>query len=996
MNKRLTVAGLIVGLWFSLAPTCICRAADNQVKIGVLAKRGPERCLERWSPLAAYLSAKIPGKAFVIVPTDFDQIYSFVEKGEVDFILANPSFYVELERWYGASRIVTLRNRRLGGVYTEFAGVVFCKANRGDIRQLSDLKGKTFMAVQETSFGGWRMAWRHLKEKGIDPYRDFKGLRFGGTHDAVVYAVRDGKVDAGTVRSDTLERMYAEGEISLRDFYVIHEHGAVDEVIPFVHSTRAYPEWPLAKVKHTPDDLAKKVASALLNMHPDCPAAIASGCAGWTIPLNYQSVHECLKELKLGPYKDLGEMALADVFRKYWDWILAIAFFLAGTTGACIFILKLNQNIRAAHVELQSEVEERERTAEALQESQERYRKLIKITSEGYWLVNPQLETIDVNQALCDMLGYTREEILGKTPFDFVDDKNRKIFIAQTSKIPHILHRSYEITLRKKTGEEVHTHLNATTLMDKSGTVQGAFALVTDITERKRADDEILRAKEEWERTFNAINEIVTIHDAQMRIVRLNLAAVQEFTCDPKEVIGRHCYEMFRGKTEPCPECPEHQSTLDHASHTAEIEHHGLGKTFLVTCSPIFEDSGTFTGTIHSAKDITQQKKLETQFRQAEKMEAIGTLAGGIAHDFNNILGAIMGYAELAQLDMSEGSKHKAYLAQVLKASNRAKDLVNQILTFSRQSEGEQRPLQVTLVIKEALKLLRASIPTTIKIDQEITKEPATVLADPTQIHQVIMNLCTNAAHAMQKSGGVLGVKLASVDLDADAAAQYPDLKPGPYIRLAVGDTGHGIVPGIKEQIFDPFFTTKGPGEGTGMGLSVVHGIVKSHGGAITVYSEPDKGTTFHVLLPRIKGEERPETDKAEVLPTGSQRILFVDDEQVLVRVGEQMLGRLGYEVVARTSSIEALEVFRAQPDKFDLIITDQTMPNMTGEQLARKVMGIRSDIPVILCTGYSRMVSENRVKSMGIRAFVMKPVVMRELAETTRRVLDQKNEQGG
>jgi CheY-like chemotaxis protein len=264
------------------------------------------------------------------------------------------------------------------------------------------------------------------------------------------------------------------------------------------------------------------------------------------------------------------------------------------------------------------------------------------------------------------------------------------------------------------------------------------------------------------------------------------------------------------------------------------------------------------------------------------------------------------------------------------------------------------------------------------------------VMGDPTQIHQVLMNLCTNATHAMREKGGALEVGLEDVDLDADAPVQYPDLKPGPHVRLTVSDTGHGLDPAVMERIFDPYFTTKDKGVGTGLGLAVVHGIVKSHGGTITVYSEVGKGTTFHVLFPRIESVDAEETEVLEPLPKGDERILFVDDEEALVKIGQQMLERLAYEVVPRTSSIEALEAFRAQPDKFDLVITDQTMPNMTGEMLAKELMGIRPDIPIILCTGYSELISKERAKAMGIREYVMKPLVIRELATTIRKVLDK------
>jgi len=387
-----------------------------------------------------------------------------------------------------------------------------------------------------------------------------------------------------------------------------------------------------------------------------------------------------------------------------------------------------------------------------------------------------------------------------------------------------------------------------------------------------------------------------------------------------------------------------------------------------------------------------ERKKLEVRLRQAQKMEAIGTLAGGIAHDFNNILASIMGYTEMSLEEASRGSLLHSNLREVLVGVNRAKDLVQQILTFSRETEQELRPVQLKLVVKEALKLLRASLPTTIEIRQDLQSDSA-LLADPTQAHQVLMNLCVNAGHAMEKKGGVLEVNLVDVDLDADFAARNPDIVPGPHLELTVADTGHGMDASTVARIFDPYFTTKEKGEGTGMGLSVVHGIVKAHGGAMTVYSEPGKGSAFHIYLPVIEKEAKPEAHVEERPPTGTERILFVDDEPPLVHLGKQILEGLGYHVVTHTGSLEALEVFSRQPDQFDLVITDMTMPTMTGDKLAGEMMKIRPDIPIILCTGFSARISEDKAKTLGIRGFLLKPFLKSDMATTIRKVLDQQVE---
>ncbi len=394
--------------------------------------------------------------------------------------------------------------------------------------------------------------------------------------------------------------------------------------------------------------------------------------------------------------------------------------------------------------------------------------------------------------------------------------------------------------------------------------------------------------------------------------------------------------------------------------------------------------------------DITARKQaeeekvnLETRLQQAQKMEAIGTLAGGIAHDFNNILGAILGYAEMARDDSPSGSTVVKDLNKVLEAGNRAKDLVQQILAFSRKDDTERILLQPASIVKEAIRMLRSTLPTTIDINHNIAPQTGLIFADPTQIHQILMNLGTNAFHAMEKTGGKLDISLKETEHCNEDLVHEPNVEAGTFVQLSICDSGPGIAPEIKDKIFDPYFTTKETGKGTGMGLSIVHGIVKSYGGFITTYSELGEGAAFHVFLPVIEEKVLPEIETADQIPIGKERILFIDDEEILTEVGKDVLERLGYHVTVRNSSLEALETFQNQPDQFDVVITDQTMPGMTGADLARRMMQIRPDIPVILCTGYSTIISEEKAKSMGIKEFTLKPLAKNDIAKLIRRVLD-------
>lgn len=409
---------------------------------------------------------------------------------------------------------------------------------------------------------------------------------------------------------------------------------------------------------------------------------------------------------------------------------------------------------------------------------------------------------------------------------------------------------------------------------------------------------------------------------------------------------------------------------------------------------PLRDELGVVTHHVLASRDASREALLERQLRQAQKMGAIGALVGGIAHDFNNILGTVLSCTELALDDIPKESLVREDLEHVLRAGKRGKSLIRQILTFSRSREQEFELSQMEPIVKEGLKLLRASLPASIEIRQDISPGPHIVLADAIQVHQILINLCTNAAHAMQPKGGSLQVSLTRVDIDSKTAGS-PDLHEGPYVKLTVRDTGHGMTAKVLEQIFDPFFTTKQGGTGTGLGLAVVQGIVRSHRGTLLVESEPGAGTAFHVLLPAAKpGRDLSEDVLFPSAPGGSERILLVDDEEDLIYATEKALRRLGYEVLATSSGLEALELFREQPKRFDLVITDQNMPKMTGVELAQEMLRIRPGIPILLCTGFGpdseEGVSLKQAQSMGIREVHIKPLERHEMAEAIRRVLDE------
>ncbi|MBI9076619.1 MAG: response regulator [Desulfatibacillum sp.] len=410
-----------------------------------------------------------------------------------------------------------------------------------------------------------------------------------------------------------------------------------------------------------------------------------------------------------------------------------------------------------------------------------------------------------------------------------------------------------------------------------------------------------------------------------------------------------------------------------------------------------YDQSGQLEGFLTVITDITEKveaekirKSMEEGLKHSQRMESIGTLAGGIAHDFNNILNSIIGFTELSLDDAIPASLQEECLREVLQAGSRATGLVRQILTFARKGSEDPRPVRVSSITKEALQLLRSTLPAAIKIKQRINSE-SLVMADPTQIHQVLLNLCTNAAQSMEEKGGVLQVDLTDVVVDANFATTAPGIQPGDYMKIVVSDTGYGIPSDIIPSIFEPYFTTKGLGEGTGLGLAVVHGIVQSCGGDILVKSEIGKGAEFSVYLPLVRGKAEAIVEREpEPMPLGQERILFVDDEPSIVKLGSKMLERLGYTVTTQTSSVEALNYARKKPQSFDMVITDMSMPDMNGDILATEIMKIRPGVPVILCTGYSSKITQEKAEAIGIRAFAMKPLRKAELARSIRQVLDK------
>jgi len=630
---------------------------------------------------------------------------------------------------------------------------------------------------------------------------------------------------------------------------------------------------------------------------------------------------------------------------------------------------------------------------EAVREREAEYRKLFNNLPDVFYRTDLDGKIVMASPAIGNLLGSKMEEIIGTNARDYY------LYPQKWDELLELLSDKesvdgFEFQLKRKDASIIWTSVNAHYFRDEAHNIIGVEGIIRDVTERKKSEEAHMRLATAVEQATELI--LITDTDGTIQYVNPSYERVTGYTRE--ELIGKNSRMLKSGKHDQA----FYKDLWDTIRSGDVWRGRIINKTKSghlyqeeATITPIRDSAGNIINFVGVKRDVTRESMLEKQLQQAQKMEAIGTLAGGIAHDFNNILAAISGYSELARLDMKNSPRAMKNLDKVLKASYRAKELVTQILTFSRQAEYENKPVHISSIVKEALKLMRASLPTTIEIQQDIDQDIGNVLADPTQIHQVLMNICTNAGHAMRDKGGILQVSLNRPKGDPEFAMQFPGQDHEGHLRLKISDTGHGMPPEVLERIFDPYFTTKEKGEGTGLGLAVVHGIVKNHNGHIAVSSEVGKGSTFCVYLPRIaRHAKRWQKDAAKTIPRGNEHILLVDDEKDIVQMEQQMLEHLGYLVTIRTDSVKALQDFQSQPNKFDLVITDMTMPKMTGDLLAQEIRKIDPAVPIILCTGFSAKMSDETARSIGINEYLLKPLALGKLAKTVRDLLDGRIEE--
>ncbi len=579
--------------------------------------------------------------------------------------------------------------------------------------------------------------------------------------------------------------------------------------------------------------------------------------------------------------------------------------------------------------------------------------------------------------------------------FQIIDAKTKQTVESPVEKVlarGNIVGLANHTKLIARDGTQRQIADSGAPIKNEDGDITGVVLVFRDVTKEYEMRQAQRESEARYQRLFADSIDSIFFTSREGKIIEVNPAASALLGYSAEEFNEINIAQLYKN--------PEERNQfirkIEDEGGVEDFKMELVGKNgevlfCLLNATLKYSNDGKIAGYQGILRDVTGHKRLELQLQQGQKMESIGTLAGGIAHDFNNILSAIIGYAELGLGLLPDEGPVKGYQQKVIKAGHRAADLVNQILTFSRQDEHEQRPLLIHLVVKEALKLLRASIPSTIEIRENINTKSASVLADPTHIHQIVMNLCTNAYHAMREAGGVLAVELDEIEVEKDDyKVKNLSLAPGPFVVIKISDNGCGMNRAVMDRIFEPYFTTKKKGEGTGMGLAMVHGIVKRQGGYISVYSEVNQGTSILVYMPWIQASVLDSRKKQKNdVQGGDENILIVDDDETVLQMEKDMLTHFGYKVTSTTSGIHALETFNQQPQNFDLIITDMTMPHMTGAELSQKILSVRTDIPIIMCSGFSELITKDKAKAIGIKEYIMKPIVGNDMARIIRKVLD-------
>ncbi|PKN76784.1 MAG: hypothetical protein CVU52_03265 [Deltaproteobacteria bacterium HGW-Deltaproteobacteria-10] len=938
---------------------------------------------------------KKTGIAVEITGTDWDKALNRMQAGEFDVI--DTLFFNETRaKIYDFSK-----------PYVKIDVSIFFHKNISGISDVSSLEGFT-VAVKSGD-----NAIDYLKKRGINRFQEYP------SYEAIVQAAKEHKVTVTLIDVPPA-------------LYFLYKLGIQKQ---FLHSAPMYSGEFHRAVRKGNTVILQIVEEGFAGISASEYQAINKKWLGMAARADY--VYLCYV------FAALAIISLVALLMFAWNWMLRrmvrlrtaqLQEEIALNRQDAQILTEAETQIRSKHVELSAAYQQlaaydnelREKYAalskseQFLTASEERYRNIFENAMEGFFQTSTDGRILNANPSLARLLGYdTPEDLMqGITNIStqlYSNPADRKHILEMLERDGHV--ENFETSGQCKRGCPIYASIAARKVCDAEGNTLYYEGFYQDITKRKLAEEALLAEHDQLAIILDSIPIPAFVIDCKGNIVLWNTFSELFTGKQTKEMIGTKLDLSFLFKGKVTPSLADIVLTMTDADILKKLSSkgirasdifpgafectdsvflHGEERFMSLQAARISDREGKVIGAIQTAQDITEQRRSQTehenlqrQLIQAQKIEAIGTLAGGIAHDFNNILSGIIGYTELCMNAVQDQPKAANYLEQVLKSTDRAKNLVQQILTVSRQAEQDKKPLALSSVINEVTSFLKATLPATIEIRQFITAKHDLIMADATNMHQIIMNLCTNAGHAMKETGGILEIVLEEVFIDKKNARHYPPLAHKHLLVLSVRDTGHGIPKDMLEQIFNPYFTTKATGDGTGLGLAIVHGIVKDHEGKIRVSSEIGKGTIFKVFLPLLEMQETDQRNMDEtILERGREKILFIDDEQVIADVFKMAAEELGYRVHIETNPARGIEALRNNSESFDVVITDKTMPHMTGFDVAREIRMIRADIPIILCSGYHEHKDIDKITSLGISKYICKPIKIGAMSAAIREVL--------
>jgi two-component system sensor histidine kinase/response regulator len=977
----------------------IAQANSQQIKIGVLAKRGNQYCLEKWQPTAIYLTDRIAGYQFSILPLAFSEINRAVQNRQVDFILVNSSIYVSLEYTYGVNRIATLKNKRLGKAFTEFGGVIFCLKKNNVINSLQDLKNRRFAAVDETSFGGWQMAWRHLIDNGIDPYHDFTSLEFAGTHDAVVRLVLQGQADAGTVRSDTLERMAQEGKINLDDIRTFNAPDFDPNRLPFIYSTQLYPEWPFAMLKHTPNALAETVAHKLLEMTTDSPAAMASQSAGWTIPLNYQPVHECLKALRIGPYIDYGRITLGDVWNKYWLAITIILIMSLFQLFTGLKAKRLNYTLKKSKNDLEAEANERQLAQQELSESRERYRSMMESMKNPVYICTSDHKVTYANPAMVDRIGH---DPVGSPCYQAIMSRDK---ICPGCAMKNVQKGQIRTTfLTDKVRRQTYQVVNSP-IYHHDGAIS-KLAIYHDLTTQIEFEQSLKVSEQRFRSMIETIEDGYFEVDLDGIFTFANDALLGMLRFPGEEVIGQPLIRFIASDLEVrrIRSCVQKKLLAGDSVRGFQFEVKSPPVRALyveASATPIKGKDNEIIGFRGIARDISLRKEAELELLRA-KSAAEGAsntkseFLANMSHEIRTPMNGVIGMTSLL-LSTKLSDEQREYAQTVSSSADALLSIINDILDFSKIEAGKMDLENIDFDLRAsmdevndllALKAQKKGLEYLCTIGGDV---PSLVNGDPGRLRQILINLVGNAVKFTET--GEIVTRVSQVSEDETHAT----------LRFAVTDTGIGIPQDRMSRLFRSFSqadqsTTRKYG-GTGLGLSISKKLSEMMGGRIGVASQPGKGSEFWftaVLAKQPDHQVRPVILRDDI---HGKRVLIIDDNATnrhILRDQLQSWGCRFSEVPGGREALDALQGAAAQNDPFDIAIIDMQMPHMDGEMLGARIKQTPSirDTAMVMMTSMGDRGDAKRFTEIGFAAYLTKPVKSSQLFDCLTTVIGGKQQE--